>query len=93
MKQLLMTLRFYACGCMIIAVADFGGVSKTTACLIIHRVTQAIAALKSRFIYMPEDVDEMNEVYEGFYKIARFPRVLGTLDCTHVKIQSPGNCI
>lgn len=32
----------------------------------------------------------MRAVSEAFYRIAAFPRVIGALDCTHVKIQSPG---
>lgn len=27
---------------------------------------------------------------QGFYNIAKFPRCIGALDCTHVKILSPG---
>jgi len=29
-------------------------------------------------------------VMRGFYNIAKFPGVLGAIDCTHVSIQSPG---
>jgi len=28
-------------------------------------------------------------VCQGFYNIAKFSQVIGTIDCTHVKIQSP----
>ncbi|KAB0799452.1 hypothetical protein PPYR_07332 [Photinus pyralis] len=34
--------------------------------------------------------EECMIIQQGFYRIAAFPRVLLALDCTHVKIQSPG---
>lgn len=38
---------------------------------------------------MPEG-EEVAETRQAFYNIARFPRCIGGLDCTHVKLQSPG---
>ncbi|KAJ3663949.1 hypothetical protein Zmor_008162 [Zophobas morio] len=32
----------------------------------------------------------MTTVQQGFYQLARFPQVVGALDCTHIKIKSPG---
>lgn len=26
----------------------------------------------------------------AFYRFAKFPSVIGAIDCTHIKIQSPG---
>lgn len=90
MNQLLMALRFYATGCMLITAGDFGGVHKSTACRIIHRVTRAIARLHRRYIILPETPEQLQRTQEKFYRIARFPRVVGALDCTHVAIRSPG---
>lgn len=42
---------------------------------------------------MPETEAEINKLQLQFYKIARFPRTIGAIDCTHVKIQNPGNLI
>ncbi|KAJ8911539.1 hypothetical protein NQ315_012792 [Exocentrus adspersus] len=42
------------------------------------------------YVQMPETVEECRNVRQGFYNIARFPRCIGAVDCTHVKIQSPG---
>nr|CAI5830348.1 unnamed protein product [Callosobruchus analis] len=64
-------------------VGDFSGISKSTAHRIIHRVSAAIAKF-------PEAVDDVKRAQTEFYKIASFPRVLGAIDCTHVKIKSPG---
>lgn len=38
---------------------------------------------------MPID-EESQHVRQRFYNIARFPRCIGAIDCSHVKIQSPG---
>ncbi|KAJ8943185.1 hypothetical protein NQ317_016990 [Molorchus minor] len=39
---------------------------------------------------MPRTQDEINNNHFAFYEKARFPRVIGSIDCTHIKIQSPG---
>lgn len=40
---------------------------------------------------MPEREAEMKEASDAFFAIAAFPRVIGAIDCTHAKIQSPGD--
>lgn len=68
------------------------GVSKTSACGIIKNVTNAIASLQPQFIYecMPRNDEELQQTKLKFYQIARFPHVIGAVDCTHVRLQSPG---
>jgi len=90
MNQLLCALRFYATGCHQLIAADFGGFSKTSAHRIIHRVSDAIARLGPQQIVFPDTAGEIRRTQTNFYRIARFPRVVGALDCTHIKIQSPG---
>lgn len=75
---------------MLISAGDFCGVHKSTACRIVQRVSAVIASLASQFIKFPSDAIEKLQVQADFFKIANFPRVLGCIDCTHVKIQSPG---
>ncbi|GJQ78130.1 hypothetical protein Trydic_g2467 [Trypoxylus dichotomus] len=41
-------------------------------------------------VYMPRNDMEMSNCAEKFYGISRFPRVIGAIDCTLIKIQSPG---
>lgn len=82
LHQLLLTLRFYAVGTMLVSVADFIGVSKTSACRIVRDVSCTISSLYDKYVYMHANTE--NE----FYNIARFPHVLGVIDCTHVKVQS-----
>lgn len=75
---------------MEISVADFIGVSKSSACRIIKRVSSAIASLKPKYIKMCENREEMRKVSDEFYSIAAFPKVIGAIDCTLIKIESPG---
>ncbi|XP_044759213.1 putative nuclease HARBI1 [Coccinella septempunctata] len=89
-QQLLLTLRFYATGNMLITVADFMGVSEASASRIVERVSRAIASRSQKYIKMPETEAEMEEIAENFYKIASFPRVIGAIDCTLIRRDSPG---
>lgn len=88
--MLLLTLRFYATGSFLIVVGELSGVHYSTASRIIHKVSRSLAKLGTQFIKMPSTVSETSEVVRGFYEIAKFPRCIGAIDCTHVKIQSPG---
>lgn len=89
-NQLLLTLRFYACGAFIICLGDFCGVEKGTASRIIKKVSEAIARLSPAYIKFPQSQLELNQVQQSIYNIAAYPRVIGALDCTHVTIKSPG---
>lgn len=59
---------------------------------IIVKVSEAIARLYPHFVKMPEQEEIIRE-QNKFYTVASFPRVLGLVDCTHVRIQSPGNLL
>lgn len=89
-EQLLLTINFYASGGFQISVADNVRVHKSTACRIIKKVSVEIAKLRQNFIKMPTTVEDRNSVKSKFYTIRGFPSVVGALDCTHIKIQSPG---
>lgn len=39
---------------------------------------------------MPETNEEMQQNSVQFYNISRFPKCIGAVDCTHIKILSPG---
>ncbi|XP_044764538.1 putative nuclease HARBI1 [Coccinella septempunctata] len=88
-NRLLLTLRYYATGCFLRAVADLSGVSAASACRIVAEVSLAIANLRTEFVKFPSN---LQSVIHGFYSIARFPRVIGVIDCTqtHITIKSPG---
>jgi len=75
---------------MLITVGDFAGIHKTTAGKHIWKVLKAIAELKSTFLTFPNDLVIIQNIKKDFYNIAKFPKPVGALDCTHVKIQSSG---
>uniref|UniRef100_A0A8D8RF09 Nuclease HARBI1 n=3 Tax=Cacopsylla melanoneura TaxID=428564 RepID=A0A8D8RF09_9HEMI len=89
LHRLLLTLRFYATGCFLIACGDFIGVSKSASATIVMEVTIAICSLRREYIKMPGP-EEIPGVTELFYRMHRFPRVIGVVDGTHIKMQSPG---
>lgn len=70
------------------SIGDYGGMSTPTANKVIHQVTAAIASLHKDFIKFPETSTEIRKVQEDFYQIACFPRVIGAMDCTHIRIAS-----
>lgn len=90
MEQVLLTLRFYATGTLQQCSGDLFGVSKSTACKIIHTVSRTICNEFKHFIAMPRTSEELKKVVAKFYSIAKFPSVVGAIDCTHIRILSPG---
>ncbi|KAH1021511.1 hypothetical protein HUJ04_011016, partial [Dendroctonus ponderosae] len=88
-NQLLVFLRFCATGAHLVCIGDFSGIHLSTASRIVVRVGSTLARLYSKFVKMPL-VDNINECQLKFYKKPRFPRVVGVIDCTHIKIESPG---
>lgn len=85
--KLLIALRLYALGSIELAIADFAGVSITSVCRIMKRVSGALAEKAPEFIRMPSNEEELRESSRAFYNIARFPRTIGSIDCTHIRIQ------
>nr|CAI5832177.1 unnamed protein product [Callosobruchus analis] len=88
-NQLLMFLRLCATGTYLSCIADFSGAHLATVSRHVKRVAVALARLSPRFIRMPETAEEIGNAQHGFYQIARFPRVVGAVDGTHIRIKSP----
>ncbi|XP_022172347.1 uncharacterized protein LOC111035137 [Myzus persicae] len=81
-NQLLCTLRFYATGCFQGTAGDLCGVSTATVNRIVHKVSRAIASLWRDYILFPETDEEIKRTQRMFYQKAKFPRVIGAIDCT-----------
>jgi len=88
--QLMVALRFYATGSFLMSISDFCGISEASAQNIIHRVSAAIAMLKKEFIKLPTTPAEICRNQQEFFETAKFIRVVGCMDCTHMRIQSYG---
>ena len=87
--QTLITLRFLASGCFQNHVSDMIGVNRSTACRAIRRVCLALQRRMARYVYLPQDRDEIAGMKRDFATIANFPNVVACVDGTHVKIISP----
>ena len=82
--QVLIALRFFACGSFQLVVGDLFGVRKATISRTIHRVAAAFAPLVPRHVrFHPQRETEAMTVV--LYAVANFPNVIGCVDCTHVK--------
>jgi len=88
--KVLLTLRYYATGSMLVMCGDFIGIHKSTASRIVRLVSCVIATLRPQFIHFPRNENDIKKTKQDFYNIANFPMVIGAMDCTHVKIRSPG---
>ncbi|CAN7945794.1 unnamed protein product, partial [Ixodes hexagonus] len=90
MLQLLVTLRFYGAGTFQVVTGDLVHVSQPTVCRAVGIVTRLIARhLFQQLVCFP-DASQFGTVMCEFYELARFPGVTGCIDCTHVRIKSPG---
>lgn len=89
----LITLRVYATGGMLRTIGDVYGVSTSTVSKVVGVVTYYIARLGKRFITFPNTPEELLKTKQEFYDIAKFPQVVAALDCTHVRIISPGKLL
>jgi len=72
---------------------DLIHIHKSTVCRIIKRISVAIVKLRPHFIKMPTSRNEQHAIQLGFYRMRGFPRVIGAIDCSHVRIQSPNSDI
>lgn len=92
MNRLLLTLRFLATGSFFISTGDFIGVSSTAAYFIVIKVVYAIVGLKDQYIKMPSSPEERAQIRLKFYEMNHFPKVIGVIDCTHIRVLYPGEC-
>lgn len=71
---------------------DLGGISSSSVCRIVKRVSRAIASLRPNYIRMP-DAAEAQRLKQQFYDIAGFPGVIGCIECTHIPLKYPINAL
>ncbi|KAM7301071.1 putative nuclease HARBI1 [Ixodes scapularis] len=90
MLQLLVALRFYGAGAFQTVIGDLINVSQPTVCRVVGNITDLIIQeLFPKVVQFP-DATGRRSVTHAFYKIGKFPGVSGCIDCTHVRIKSPG---
>ena len=85
--ELIVTLRFYVTGTYQSAIAVLHGIDRTTVCKIIKRVSRESAKLSQQNVSFPTDLSTDKT---KFRELSRIPNIIGAIDCTHIRIQSPG---
>ncbi|KAF9813298.1 hypothetical protein SFRURICE_015780, partial [Spodoptera frugiperda] len=69
---------------------DVMNVCQQSVSRIIAQVSTLLANKMKDFVKFPSTESEISTVKQTFYEIAHFPGVIGCIDCTHIKIRSPG---
>ncbi|XDV10946.1 hypothetical protein PO909_000041 [Leuciscus waleckii] len=87
-QMVCVALRFFASGMFLYSVGDAENLNKATICRTIRNVSLALKSRVHIFITFPGH-RRFIHIKEEFYKIAAFPNVIGTVDCTHIRIQRP----
>ncbi|XP_013410600.1 putative nuclease HARBI1 [Lingula anatina] len=87
--QVMIALRFYATGSMLLVTGHTHSVSKASVSRIVARVLEALCRRKDDFIKFPTIPNAKGEVRRGFYKIGRMPGVIRCINSTQLKIQAP----
>ncbi|XP_034073100.1 putative nuclease HARBI1 [Gymnodraco acuticeps] len=87
-EQILIALRFYACGTFYEVIADSMGVHRTTVGEVVTAVSDALARLLDHFVTFPTD-GQIAKVKQNFFLLGDMPNTIGVIDCTHVHIQAP----
>lgn len=70
--------------------ADYIGIAQSTLSKILPQVCDAVLKHFDTFVHMPRNEQECLQKAAAFAALAGFPRCIGAIDCTHVKISSPG---
>ncbi|CAC5396666.1 HARBI1 [Mytilus coruscus] len=84
--QVMTTLRILAKGDYLSEIADIHGISIASSSRIVHTVCDAICR-RLHNIKFPTDPAQQRDSKEKFYKICKFPKVLGAIDGTLIPIQ------
>ncbi|KAL0830007.1 hypothetical protein ABMA28_003465 [Loxostege sticticalis] len=66
---------------------DLHGVSQPVISKTCKKIAGVLARMSLRFNKMPATLDEQEEAIRRFRRIANFPRVIGAIDCTHIRVK------
>ncbi|XP_067217072.1 putative nuclease HARBI1 [Linepithema humile] len=87
-KQLLIALWMMATPDSYRSVCVKFNIGKATAIRTMRKVTYALHILAPRFIQWPQG-ERANKVMEEFEKVSAFPKIIGAIDGTHIRIKAP----
>lgn len=66
--------------------ADIHGLTQQCITTVCRRVARAILEKRSDYIKMPTSLNEEINIMQEFEAIAGFKRVVGAIDCTHIRV-------
>ncbi|GFS87149.1 putative nuclease HARBI1 [Trichonephila clavipes] len=92
-EKVLAAVRFFAFGNRQINVGDLHSISQPSTSRAITDVARALAELRPQYIYLPQTEDERMQISQKFYREFGFPGIYGALDCSLIKILSPGGSL
>lgn len=92
-NKLLAVLRMFAAGNFEQMAADYIGISQQTLSAILEPVCNAILSHFDNIVRMPRTEGECLAKALGMAEIADFPRCIGAIDCSYIKMNSPGGLI
>ena len=84
--QVCSTLGLLATGILQREIGDRSAISQPSISRTMPAVLAAIMSLSERYIKFPYNNDQQTGIKRDFYAIARFPNVIGAVDCTHVRM-------
>ncbi len=87
--QIFIALNYYATSDFYSSVRKEHGISISSVCRIVHRVSEVLVELKDEILTFGEKEQKQNE----FFALSRFPRVVGAVDGTHFCASPPAALI
>ena len=87
--SVLLALRFFASGSFQSVLGDSCGLDQASISRILNKVILALFRKARREIKMPVRAIEIEQAKQTFYRLQRFPNVIGAIDCTHIPIKAP----
>lgn len=84
--QLLVAIYFYAHAGSYTSTADVFNISPISAFRYISKISYALPKLYSKYIRFPKTEQDMIKVEAGFFRVSKFPRVIGVIDGTHIRV-------
>ncbi|XP_049441439.1 putative nuclease HARBI1 [Epinephelus fuscoguttatus] len=88
-EQVLMALRYYACGSFFEVIGDGLVVTKATVGHVVHSVSSTLTGLLGQYVKWPENEEEIARTKRMFFSLGGMPNTIGVIDCTHVHFQAP----
>jgi len=87
--QLLAALQFFSSGSFQWMVGRSCGLSQPSVSLAVEAVTNSLIKVAPHYIKFPTDQQSIINNKLSFHSVARFPNVIGAIDCTHIAIKAP----